>query len=72
MHSHCERGIENIPGNAHLGRATCKPVFGVALHEVDLGRPRPGNFLLRSTEGLCISVLGGHLRCIKGEHKPRA
>ena len=31
-------------------------MFGIPFHEVDLGRPRPGNFLLRGAVGLYASA----------------
>ena len=44
--------IAGVLQNTYLSRATSEPVLGVPFHEVDLGRPRPGDFLLCSTEGL--------------------
>jgi len=55
---HGKYGASSTERNAYLGRATREPMFGVPFHEVDLGRPRPGNLLLCGTVGLYISALG--------------
>jgi len=48
----------DTPRNADLSRTAREPMFGISFHEVDLGRPRPGNFLLCGTVGLCLSASG--------------
>ena len=55
---HGKWGAKGEARNTCLSRAACEPVFGVPFHEVDLGRPRPGNFLLRGTEGLYLRLSG--------------
>ena len=64
--------IASVLQNTYLSRATSKPVLGVPFHEVDLGRPRPGDLLLCSTEGLHAPKLAPLEEKNCGEHRPRA
>ena len=55
---HSQRETEDTPWTTHLSRTAREPMLRISFHEVNLGGPRPGNFLLGSAKGLYAPTLG--------------